>query len=671
VTGRRSRVAKFIKDNRGQGSAVNSIDSARARGLAAHRAKEEERERKRQEMLKQRREAEAERARAKAERDAKAKREKDMNIALYNDGTRQTEGYTPDSPQDILLKGTGMDLKNIEIVLNEIKNAFPISDIRHMRAQNALKSLRQGGAIEGLSNTIRMVNSRFTSGETKAIRVREPDDGAINRHAVNEAIQRGIEANKAAAQALIDEVDANLTLDPVTKGIIKRKLTIFRDDDLGIDPLGRANQELQDALTKIQANNGNTDAANNYLGQYIQRIQTQQEARKRAEQPQPQPQPPQPQPQPQPQPPQPQPQPPQPQPQPQPQPDPTDPTAPIVSKLNPTNIVVSKRTKALARLDDHFRNALKDDGNKYWERARTDKAGRAVFGPKFTDQSVSMIEAIVPEIDEITARFGLPRVRAFNTTRARNTFAKHGGGIMYFNATYFNRWSSGIGKPKLTKDELNDKANAMTIEIERLDKEADVLLNKIEELLEPYKGRFGNLLRNGPQEEIDVVNRLRDERDALLKKIFKGRDAVLELVNDNDFTDQAVTYDPNVTFQDRPHNTLEYYTTGLDRARSVMYHELAHHIHQMLMRNPTESGPRKGNYNGTDTEVEKWLSSNKKDFLSVTNKDKLPSRYSGKNEVEWFAENFSEYFMGHKERVDPKAIELIDSLLRGELPNVA
>ncbi len=581
VTGRRSRVAKYIRDNRGQGSAVDAVISARGRGLAAHRAKEEERERIRQENIRKRKEAEEERKKAKNEAKAKAERERDMNIALYNDGTRQTEGYTPDSPQDILLKGTGMDLKNIEIVLNEIKKAFPIDDIRHMRAQAALKSLRQGGAIEGLSNTIRMVNNRFTSGQTKAVRVREPDDGAINRHAVNEAIQRGIEANKAAAQALIDAVDADNSFDPVTKAIIKRHLIKLRDDNLGLDPVKQARQVLDDAITKIQANR-NVDLAfmgkvERYFLPYIHRIERQQEARKRAEQPQPQPEP-QPQPQPEPQP-QPQPEPePQPQPEPEPQPD-LDKTAPIVSTVTP-DFAVPDKNVSLQNLTDQLQEASDDQRNKdHWGRARQDKAGSANLGSVFTPEAVALIAAVKPEIDAICDRFGVPRIRGMGSIRSNaRTVARMGGGIMSFNPRYFNDWAAG--------------GNG-----------------------DPVDGFVGG---------------------------------------------STVEYDPNVTFADRPYNNFMYYGTGIDRVRQVMYHEIGHHIHQMAFPNKGD-GIRMPFVN--DTEIEKWLADNKSNFLNMNTKNALPSRYAAYNQKEWWCENFSEYFMGHKERSVPQFISLIESIL--------
>ena len=113
ITGRRSRVAKYIRDNRGQGSAVNSIDSARARGLAAHRAKEEERRQARLKRLQAQRDREREDKREAAEKEAERLRREAINQQLWESGAREREGYTGGSPQDVLLRATGMDIPNL------------------------------------------------------------------------------------------------------------------------------------------------------------------------------------------------------------------------------------------------------------------------------------------------------------------------------------------------------------------------------------------------------------------------------------------------------------------------------------------------------------------------------------------------------------------------------
>ncbi len=64
-----------------------------------------------------------------------------------------------------------------------------------------------------------------------------------------------------------------------------------------------------------------------------------------------------------------------------------------------------------------------------------------------------------------------------------------------------------------------------------------------------------------------------------------------------------------------------------------------------------------------DSEIEKWLADNKSNFLNMNTKNALPSRYAAYNQKEWWCENFSEYFMGHKERSVPQFISLIESIL--------
>ena len=613
VTGRRSSVAKFVKKNRGKAGQVASGASARAKGIAAYKAKQAEiAKRKAEAAARQKAAEEARRAKA-AEEAAKVARERQMNIEMYRNGTRQDQGYKLGSPQDILLRGTGTDLLNIEQALADIIRNSPRGSAQEVYAKGALKSLRQGGRIEGLTNLITFVDQMIDSGATTAQMVRPRDKGAVAEHQTNEAIQRGIEANRAAANKLIDRVNADIDLDPVTRGVILSKLEIYRDDDLGLDPVNRATQELQDAIDTINNNGGNAEKAQFYLGQYIDRVKQQQDARKRTQQqPEPQPEPePEPEPQPEPQPdpepdpepePQPEPQPepePQPDPEPQPEPEPQpdlDKITPIVSTVTP-NFRIPDKDVSLQDLTDQLKEATDDQRNvDHWGRANRELAGHANLGGAFTPEAVALIAAVKPEIDAICDRFGVPRIRGMKSIRSdASTVARMGGGIMSFNPRYFNDWAA-----------LGNRASLV-----------------------------GNTVQGGP----------------------------------------TVDYDPNVTFADRPYNNFMYYGTGIDRVRQVMYHEIGHHIHQMAFSNKTDAyGKPAVDANGNsvaflnDTEIEVWLENNKRDILNINTKNALPSRYAAYNEKEWWCENFSEYFMGHKERSVPQFISLIESiLLKGDL----
>ena len=42
------------------------------------------------------------------------------------------------------------------------------------------------------------------------------------------------------------------------------------------------------------------------------------------------------------------------------------------------------------------------------------------------------------------------------------------------------------------------------------------------------------------------------------------------------------------------------------------------------------------------------------------------SRYGDTDVYEWFAENFSAYFMGNRDKVDPKFLPLIEAIMRND-----
>ena len=68
----------------------------------------------------------------------------------------------------------------------------------------------------------------------------------------------------------------------------------------------------------------------------------------------------------------------------------------------------------------------------------------------------------------------------------------------------------------------------------------------------------------------------------------------------------------------------------------------AHHIHQSLERTTQE-----------------WLKSR----IEAIKEKYHPSWYSERDEPEWFAENFSLYFVERKNLVDPQITDLIEELI--------
>lgn len=98
----------------------------------------------------------------------------------------------------------------------------------------------------------------------------------------------------------------------------------------------------------------------------------------------------------------------------------------------------------------------------------------------------------------------------------------------------------------------------------------------------------------------------------------------------------------------KPFTSDQYFPDELDKIRTTMYHEFAHHVHQMkYVNNNADYG-----YSFIP-EVEKKLT-------QIVQRQSA-TKYGGTNSREWFAENFSLYEMGRKDIVDPRFIQFIES----------
>jgi len=102
----------------------------------------------------------------------------------------------------------------------------------------------------------------------------------------------------------------------------------------------------------------------------------------------------------------------------------------------------------------------------------------------------------------------------------------------------------------------------------------------------------------------------------------------------------------------RPYNAFIYFDNQLDQLRNVMYHEFAHHVHQMKGVTSTTA-----NYGIKFTPVVE------EKLKTITrNLRKSASRYGDKDPYEWFAENFSLYEMKRTDLVDPQFIKFIKEI---------
>ena len=101
----------------------------------------------------------------------------------------------------------------------------------------------------------------------------------------------------------------------------------------------------------------------------------------------------------------------------------------------------------------------------------------------------------------------------------------------------------------------------------------------------------------------------------------------------------------------------DFFDDGLDKVRSIAYHEFGHHLHQMkYVNNDINYGAFKktGFRPKVEVEIEKIFN---EDRLNIAN-----SVYGSTNSREFFAEQFSAYSMGKTEAVHPKILKLIKEL---------
>ena len=99
-----------------------------------------------------------------------------------------------------------------------------------------------------------------------------------------------------------------------------------------------------------------------------------------------------------------------------------------------------------------------------------------------------------------------------------------------------------------------------------------------------------------------------------------------------------------------------------------MYHEFAHHVHQMKYFDPkTQSYGLSFKNRPIDSFLrgqESTFGGKIREGLTRRDVKNSPSKYGETKGVEWFAENFAVWATRKKELVDPKFKELIEDILK-------
>ena len=268
ATGRRSKVARYIKQNAGkQGLAAPDSPSLRL-------AREAEKNRQQA--------AEMTTAALKQAREAvQASQAKALNRQL--DATNAPP--TPNSPQYVMEDATGLDKSGVNLMLAKLEQMENINPALKKAIDEYRASVREGGIIEDkmISPLIRAVNAAVDSApENQALMVRERN--ALSQPQVQGAptsiAQSKIETGKRDNQALVEELRARMAADETVpdqdKIMINRALDLFAKD-LGSDPITMAENVLAEAYDKVTRKPAVTD----YVLPYVNRVRQQQSGKKR------------------------------------------------------------------------------------------------------------------------------------------------------------------------------------------------------------------------------------------------------------------------------------------------------------------------------------------------------------------------------------------------------
>ena len=259
VTGKRSKVANYIKDNQGrQGIPTSDAPSLRETNIENMAAEE----------------AAAEEARLRQEQMAQEEREASLESAQNNDPAN------PESPQGIFELGTALDRNGIAQILRIMKRN-PSTKPATLRMIEAYEtSVATGGQVDFA--LIRKINGFVDRNPVyKGLmgnRVR--NQGAVQQAAQQQLsqkdqnYQRGIENNRAEAARITEAVNADSTIPVQQKAMLLNTLEEMQLD-LGLNPVSR----LQAMARRLEEQDVPGPTVEKYLGQYLQRVMAQQGAK--------------------------------------------------------------------------------------------------------------------------------------------------------------------------------------------------------------------------------------------------------------------------------------------------------------------------------------------------------------------------------------------------------
>lgn len=338
-------------------------------------------------------------------------------------------------------------------------------------------------------------------------------------------------------------------------------------------------------------------------------------------------------------------------------------------ELNGSTMAIMNAKEALEKLtqrvarnaeSDDYKSDLGDPVVRYSGRNRY-QIGKVILPDDTSDKMATALYRVMDELDAIADRCGVPRLRGICKAGGTST-ADMGDAIMGWNVAWWKKFSDAIGE---------------TVDIEGI----EAARNRVAKFHAEKKRRMDEIgAKRDERDKLALEIRLKDPSDPeipdLKKRLAAASDELDKLTNDwrdwfpkangsievdEDYLKKIGADKPVSTWKmgddpkNRPWSVKEYWSDPLDQIRSTMYHEIGHHIHQMWK-------PRLKGYSGTG----KLENVNLKG--SWRHKQNGPSQYSAHNKYEWFAENFSLFWMGRRDLVTPSFIDMMEEVLGVEIP---
>lgn len=244
LTGRRSRVVKYIKDNVEASEGIDTSGSPSVR-----RARQ--------------REAEALKTAASAD----ARRAKEIHKELY-----AQNGDLPFLTLDTMLKEMGLSPQQAVKLLEEMKASMPTV---RADADDMIRSIKEGGRVTNITAIGAAMRTALDQNQTSVTRDKTPiapqAQAANPTPAESAGYLRGIEDNRSANDALVEAVNGNPNIAPLDKLVLIEALADLRSN-LGSNPAERAMDIAGRAEAKLQQ----PELADTYLMPYINRVVGQQ-----------------------------------------------------------------------------------------------------------------------------------------------------------------------------------------------------------------------------------------------------------------------------------------------------------------------------------------------------------------------------------------------------------